>query len=225
MTNFFKHAAAAGLALLISLPSLASEERHYKVTITNVTSGIQFTPILVATHHSSIQAFTVGQPALPELAEMAEGGDIAPLTALALSTGLVSDTANSAEVLDAPPLLFPGQSVTLELTSYGRDRNLSLVAMMLPTNDSFVALNSVKLPKRGTVVYNALGYDAGTEPNDEVCANIPGPRCGGEGASPDVDGEGFVHVSGGIHGVADLSAAVYDWRNPVARVEIRRLAR
>lgn len=223
MTHTIKLAVISCLALLISLPSQAQQERRYQVTITNVTSGIQFTPILVATHNEAVRPFTVGQPALPELAVMAEGGDIAPLTELALSTGVVTDTANSAEVLDAPPLLFPGQTVTLELIATGEAWHLSLVAMMLPTNDSFVALNTVRLPRRGAVVHNALAYDAGTEPNDEVCANIPGPRCGGEGASPEVDGEGYVHISGGIHGIADLSAAVYDWRNPVARVEIRRM--
>ncbi|MEM8496518.1 MAG: spondin domain-containing protein [Pseudomonadota bacterium] len=215
----------ACLVLVVSTSSSASEERRYEVTITNITRGVQFTPILVATHHPAIQAFTLGQPALPELALLAEGGDIGPLEALAVSTGMVSDTANSAEVLPGPPLLFPGQSVTLTITAYGKARRLSLAAMLLPTNDSFVALNSVELPKRGSVSYNALGYDAGSEPNDEICANIPGPRCGGAGASPDESGEGFVHISAGIQGVGDLSSSVYDWRNPVARVFIQRMDR
>jgi hypothetical protein len=30
-------------------------------------------------------------------------------------------------------------------------------------------------------------------------------------------------VSNGMHGTGDLAEAVYDWRNPVARVEIQRI--
>jgi hypothetical protein len=46
--------------------------------------------------------------------------------------------------------------------------------------------------------------------------------CGGEGGSPGV-GEGYVHIHTGIHGIGDLlTAAMYDWRNPVAEITIRR---
>ena len=71
--------------------------------------------------------------------------------------------------------------------------------MLIPTNDAFVALNGVSLPRanRSTVVHMAVAYDAGSESNDEVCANIPGPVCGGDGSS-DGDGEGYVHVHSGI---------------------------
>ena len=65
-------------------------------------------------------------------------------------------------------------------------------------------------------------YDAGTEINDESCDSIPGPVCGGEGMSGE-DGEGFVSVHRGIHGVADLPAETYDWRNPVASISIRKM--
>ena len=51
--------------------------------------------------------------------------------------------------------------------------------------------------------------------------NIPGPTCGVDGGSP--EGEGFVHVSGGIHGIGDLAPAEYDWRNPVATVTVTRM--
>ena len=99
--------------------------------------------------------------------------------------------------------------------------------MMLPTNDGFIGLNSVLAPRRGTLVYLSPGYDAGSEPNDELCLNIPGPTCGGEGSSPlnDPANEGYVHINRGIHGIGDLSASVYDWRNPVAKITISRVSR
>lgn len=73
-------------------------------------------------------------------------------------------------------------------------------------------------------------HDAGPEANDPSCANIPGPRCGGEGYSPapGPDDEGFVHVGNGFHASGDTDAdgfevlgpATGDWRNPVAKVTI-----
>ena len=57
------------------------------------------------------------------------------------------------------------------------------------------------------------------------CANIPGPACGGAGPSPDAaeGDEGYVHIHPGIHGIGDLDASEYDWRNPVAVIKIRRV--
>ena len=40
----------------------------------------------------------------------------------------------------------------------------SIVAMMLPTNDGFVGLDALRVPRwRGTYTYYLNGYDAGTE--------------------------------------------------------------
>jgi hypothetical protein len=96
---------------------------------------------------------------------------------------------------------------------------------MLPTNDGFIGLNSARVAKRGSVTYYSPGYDAGSEANDESCANIPGPTCKGVGLSPgENDGdEGYVHVHRGMHGIGSLAADVYDWRNPVARITISRV--
>jgi hypothetical protein len=35
--------------------------------------------------------------------------------------------------------------------------------------------------------------------------------------------EGFVRIHEGIHGVGDFVEATRDWRNPVAKVSIRRV--
>ena len=133
----------------------------------------------------------------------------------------LDDSHKVKGIADSGGLLGPGHTVTIKVRAHGANR-VSLAAMLVPTNDAFVALNSVRAPHKGSVTYTAVAYDAGSEPNDEMCVNIPGP-CGGEGLSMDVDGEGFVHVHAGIHGIADLKAADYDWRNPVARVTIKRV--
>ncbi len=59
--------------------------------------------------------------------------------------------------------------------------------------------------------------------NDESCDDILGRVCGGEGADLSEDGEEFIHIHAGIHGIGSLDESEYDWRNPVATVSIRRI--
>lgn len=204
------------LGALVSTPAWAqSANRMYKVTVTNITSGQYFTPILAVTHKADIALFDLGMPASDELEALAENGMTGPLEEYvwASSDGVV-DTATSEG------LLGPGESTTIMIEGRAL-RLLSLAAMLLPTHDTFVALDSMVLPRNfGSTT--AVAYDAGTEANDELCVNIPGPQCGGANVDDD-SGEGFVHVSDGIHGVGDLSEADYDWRNPVAQIDIKRM--
>lgn len=209
---------AACASMLLSSTALAYGPATYEVTITNLTRGQTFTPVLVASHRKGVSLFNLGDAASPELAALAEGGDIGPLTNVLEANYRVIDTAAGTG------LIAPGQSETVTVSAPYYARRISLASMLIPTNDSFIALNSVSAPYRnGTRVYYSFGYDAGSEPNDELCMNIPGPVCGGEGGSPGAGGEGYVHISGGIAGVGDLPAATYDWRNPVAKIEIRRV--
>jgi hypothetical protein len=217
----FKKIIAASMALSLSPVVLAEQDvnkhRLYEVTVTNITKGQSFTPILSATHNKKMQIFSVGMPASEELAMLAEGGNTAPLQAILDDSYFVKDTYVTEG------LLLPGQSVTYSINGK-KPLNLSLAAMLIPTNDTFVSLNSVKLPKKHheELVYFAHAYDAGTETNDEICSSIPGPVCGGEGTSNDDDGEGYIYPSMGIHGEADLAAKDYDWRGAAAKVVIKR---
>lgn len=196
------------------------QSRTYKVTVTNVSRGVQFTPILAATHNSSVGYFELGQAPSNAIGALAEGGDVQPLKDILDS---LTNQVSATTVTEG--LLQPGASVEFEITASFRTRYLSMAAMLLPTNDSMMALDTVALPSWGSRTYHAKGYDAGSEENDELCANIPGPACGGDGKFVSVDdgGEGYVHISGGIHGEADLSRKAYDWRNPVAAVTVKRV--
>lgn len=196
----------------------------YEVTITNLTRGQQFTPILATTHMPSVSLFQLGQPASIELATLAEEGNVAPLTAaLRTNKGVL-------EVVNGNGLTEPGATTTLTINGRGGTgaARISVAAMLIPTNDTFFAVNGVSLPRRGeTLAFTVPAYDSGTEVNDELCASIPGPffaECNGSGggAAP-AGGEGFVHISAGMHGVGDFTAAARDWRNPVARITIRRV--
>jgi len=104
--------------------------------------------------------------------------------------------------------------------------------MLGATNDAFYAVRSVRLPRhRGdSVQVHANAYDAGSEENEESAATV-----GALGATDDdpiagtginENGEGYIHVHAGIHGIAStdgLSAATHDWRNPVVELTIERI--
>lgn len=193
---------------------------QYEVTVTNLTRGQTFTPIMVASHRGEVELFEPGKAASAELAALAEGGDIGPLSESLKATGRVMDIADSGG------LLGPGESVvvTVEASSHRRTR-ITLAAMLIPTNDGFIALGNLPAPhyyRKAESHYSPV-YDAGSEPNDELCASIPGPVCHGEPGSPGAGGEGVVHIHAGIHGIGDLDAATYDWRNPAAKVTIKRV--
>jgi hypothetical protein len=212
-------ATAALSGLLMSsatATAIADDHTAYQVTITNITSSINFTPILVASHRKGVSLYDLGSPASDGLTAIAEGGDTAPLADVLDADPRVADVQNSGGLLE------PGQSVTVTVTARRGAGFISLASMMLPTNDGFIALNSVRAPRKGSVTYYSQGFDAGTEPNDELCISIPGPTCGGEGPSPGIDGEGYVHIHRGMHGIGDLAPEIYDWRNPVAAITITR---
>ena len=225
--NFSKALMMAGL--LISTTATADQKgkgnpkmHTYAVTITNITSGQSFTPVLVASHTSDVSFFELGAEPSADLADLAEGGATGGLqTMLDSMPEYVMETTTSGLSPDGDPLINPGESVTVYITGSKDYNRLSLAGMLLPTNDTFVAVNSMPLPKKNSGGL-ALAYDAGSEMNDELCANIPGPHCGGAPFSAGL-AEGFVHISRGISGEGDLLASDYDWRNPVAHVSVSRM--
>ena len=202
---------------LISVNCMADEMRTYSVTITNLTPGQPIAPAMVATHKAGMSFFTPGEAPPPELAPLAEAGNGNPMADKLRTMRKISAALVAANGIG------PGASITLTIKAKHGD-HLSLGAMLGNTNDAFAALTDVALPKKKqSVVYKAPAYDAGTETNDELCATVPGPACGGAALSPADSGEGMVTIHNGIHGVGDLNAALYDWRNPVARVVITRM--
>jgi len=226
---------SAGLLSLLTIASAAVSAQELNVKITNLTNGIYFTPLLVAAHSDSVDLFEPGMPASINLQAMAEGGNI---------SGLTSDVFNAGANYVANPaagLLAPGASTMAVInTTSQRNNRLSVVAMLLPTNDGFVGADSLDIPKvPGTYTYYLNGYDAGTEANDEIIngAGAPGspgiPRDPGNhaglGATGVINSEinQVVHIHPGIigdmdpsGGISDLNPAVHRWLNPVAKLEI-----
>jgi hypothetical protein len=224
----------AGLVAASSLGTGVATAQDVDITITNLTNGIYFTPLLVAAHRHDTHLFQAGSAASANLQAMAEGGDISGLAADLMGIG-----ANSVEN-PAGGLLAPGASASAHLLTDKGNRNLSIVAMLLPTNDGFVGLDGLRIPKkRGTYTYYLNGYDAGTEANNEVINGggapgvlgipaDPGGNSGtGAGGVTITEHNPTVHIHRGtlgdsdlIGGASDLDSAVHHWLNPVAKLVI-----
>ena len=205
-----------------------------EITIKNATQGLYYTPIIVAAHTSDATMFRVGSMASAELQAMAEGGDIS-----GLSTLLASVSADVAEN-PAAGLLGPGMETTAMLSTSDGNNYLSLSAMILPTNDGFVGLDSWMIPEEpGTYTFTLNAYDAGTEANDEIVNGGGAPGMPGIPAAPggaagtgatgvtSTEDNGYVHIHRGnvgdgdnAGGKSDLDYTVHRWLNPVAVVTV-----
>ena len=223
-------------ASVLLCASSGSYAAQLEVELINLTRGSWFTPFLVAAHSPDASLFAAGSQASANLQAMAEGGDI---------SGLSADVqALNANVVENPAagLLAPGARTTASLNTDAAPDNtvLSIVAMLLPSNDGFMGLNGIAIPTEpGTYVFDVPAYDAGTEANDEVVGSgapgepgYPAPPpvaaasgTGGSGisASP----EGYVHIHRNVLGDSDMTGGASDmvntvhrWLNPVVRVVV-----
>lgn len=226
-----KHITLAGMALglLISQNAFA---QNFTVAITNLTHGIYFTPLLVTAAPPATHLYTSGMAASANLQAMAEGGSIAGLTTDLMAVGADIAAAN------ATPLA-PGATATATFTNTAAaNTHLSVVGMLLPTNDGFAGIDSIMVPTAvGTYTFFANGYDAGTEANNELVNGGGAPNTLGIPADPGaangtggtgvaaVDANTTVHIHRGIigdtnatAGISDLNTTVHRWLNPVAQI-------
>lgn len=225
-----------GSTLLLAIGT-AAQAQSLSISIQNITSGIYFTPFLVSAHNAQAHLYQLGYPASAHLQAMAEGGDI---------SGLASDldVLNADQVSNpAEGLLAPGATVdNIMLDLSDGNNKLSIVAMLLPTNDGFVGLDSWSIPtEAGTYTFYLNGYDAGTEANNELINSEEGGMPGvlGIPAAPGGDagsgGMGVttletntnVHIHRGVlgdydpmGGKSDLDASIHRWLNPIAKVTV-----
>lgn len=195
-----------------------------EVTITNLTRGQVLSPPVVATHSRWLRPlFVVGEPASDEIRWIAEDAVNKYLIDRLESDGAVQQVG-IATFMDGP--IPPGESASVRLRiSHWFDR-VSLVGMLVTTNDGMYAVRGAHVPRAGSRTIHSVAYDAGTEANNEDCAFVPGPPCGSHEVRATAGAEGFVHVHAGVHGIGPMSGldpAQHDWRNPVAKITIRRL--
>lgn len=222
------------LLILGSMMSIPVSAADLEISITNLTHGNHFTPILITAHDDTSHLFQAGEMASPALQKMAEGGAIADLAAAAMG--------NNEITVENPAmgLLAAGAKTSAIMLDTQALTHLSIVAMVLPTNDAFIGLDAWEIPTTpGTYTLNINAYDAGTEANDEIINGGGMPGTPGIPAAPGGDGgtngtgvmdsssNTRVHIHPGVlgdtdtaGGMSDLDSRIHRWLNPVARVVV-----
>ncbi|WP_353538413.1 spondin domain-containing protein [Colwellia sp. KU-HH00111] len=218
----------------IAFTSSAAMAQDLSITITNLTQGLHFTPVITAAHTSDNHMFMIGTAATAELQAMAEGGDISGLASI-----LTNADANISEN-PAGGLLAPGMSTSYTLSNDAANTHLSMTTMVLPSNDGFVGLDSWKIPtEAGTYTIMLNAYDAGTEANNELVNGGGAPGVLGIPAAPggdsgsngtgvtDTESNTMIHIHRGSlgddmsdGGNSDLNNSIHRWLNPVAKLTV-----
>jgi hypothetical protein len=216
-------AGALVAAACLLLPAVAAAQAQpatvYRVTITNLTRAQPITPPVVATHTIGFHVFVPGEPASDALVVLAEEGMPGPLAEALEAIPQVHDVAVGGGPLP------PGHSTTVDVEARGRAVFLSAVGMLAGTNDAFFGLDGFYLGGPPWSRHLEVpAYDAGSEANNELCEFVPGPPCNNLFARAPDGAEGAISIHNGIFGKGDLPADVWDWHNPVARIQIVRLA-
>lgn len=222
------------LLLVVGVAS-AQMGSTYAITITNHTPQPISPPIVIA-HALDFQPVVPGQVADPALWRLAEDGDAGELATVARVD------AGVYEVVTAAGPLLPGESVTLDIGVTDDFHYLTVLGMLVATNDAFVFWGAevgaaVAMGGMGDAMGGDMGgdmmgmapaiydgvarvFDAGSEADTESCADIPGPPCGNKGVRVPDGAEGTIHLDGGILGVGDLDPASFDWLNPAISVTV-----
>ena len=181
----------------------------YSVKLTNLTAAQPMAPLLL----SSESLYSVGQSASLGLETLAESGD---------NSALLNEYSVGGNALVKPA---ENDSVTIET----KEQKLSLVSMLVNTNDGFVGLNNYdvsSLDLDSSVTINLSVYDAGTEENSETTESVPG--LGGEGMNTTRESADIVRGHSGVISSEDgLSTsglkAQHKFNNPAASLVITRI--
>ena len=206
---------------MVTPPPPSAMTYSFAVSITNLTHAQPLSPIGIALHQTG-QFWQIGESASTALEQMAEAGDNSALLMQEIVIASISDSA----------VLLPGNLVELIVQSQQLENiKLSLVSMMVNTNDGFSGLNAIdvsQLAVGDTLSFNSMAYDAGTETNSEMAGTIPGPADGGEGFNSARDGNSVVTLHPGIVGQEDgLTLSVlnndHKFDNPLMAITITRM--
>lgn len=212
--------AWAGAAAAAFFAVQASAE-DFQITIENLSPNV-LTPAPFISHDATFDLFDEGAPASSELEQLAEDGVTSGVTGLAAAAGVaVADW----DVAGGAPI-GPGGSATITVSADLSRPYLSFASMLAVTNDAFIgwAVGDGALdlfpggtPYAGSITIGPDGvWDAGTERNDELAANVP--ALGGSGG---LDEGGVIsRPHPGITGDADIPLS-RDWTGgDVARITI-----
>ncbi len=190
--------------------TIAKNTFPVRLTIKNkaAVNGTFLTPFWVGFHEGSFDLYDTNMPASVSLERLAEDGDNAMIRADFASQSTGKDAViTNAEGFAGAPLFDPGfaSQVVMELDAQN-NRYFSYAAMVLPSNDAFIANDDAKryqifnedgvFMAQSFTVYGSDVMDAGTEENTESDAAFFNQSAGNTGTSSNEN----VHPHSGFNG-------------------------
>lgn len=194
--------SAITLAMSLVVPATASAGTiNVRVTVQNLApgGGTLLTPLWAGFHNGGFDVYDSGEPASAFLERLAEDGNTGPISdAFTAIAGGNQGTLSGA--------LTPGASGSITLAVDDANRFFSYAAMVIPSNDAFIANGSPTAFEIIDQAGNFIGanffvtgadvLDAGTEVNDELPANTA--AFGQAAPNTGVDEFGLVRGHGGF---------------------------
>ncbi len=218
----FSLAALAVLAIGAT-PAIAAKGKKaksytYEVTVENLTATQPLAPPLAVVHKPGVKVWRNGYIASHGVAAIAEDADNSILeSALPKLRGFLS-----AETVATAPIM-PGETASFEISTKGRHNRLSLLSMLVKTNDAFSGVDSIRLNRgKKTRMFNRMAYDGGSETNDQLAAHIPGL---GNPFMRAPEGNIIRKHPGIKDGVGDLTVKADGWTGAAMKVTITRLGK
>jgi hypothetical protein len=158
---------------LVEAGTTAPSPGTVTISLTNTAEFQPMTPPVVVLHNApsadnGIRIFEVGQPAIDQLISIAEDGDFQPMVDLAAvqqQQGAASASAVAFADPNNPGPLQPGATASVTLDVETADQVLTILSMVVCTNDGFSGVDSRSLPDQGSETFTAPIYDAGSETN------------------------------------------------------------
>ena len=194
----------------------------YELTIENLTTGQPLAPPVLVKHTKRATVWQPRQIASNAVALLAEDANLpVAISALGKAPGVRMAKAGVDAGATEPAPIPPGASQTYTLSGK-RGHYLSLVSMLVNTNDVFTGLRRVKLGRGQTRVYMARSYDAGTEVNNQLASHIPGP-VGGNAGVREPEGNVIRRSPGLTPGVGDIPVDKINWSGPVAKITLAKV--
>jgi hypothetical protein len=225
----------------------------YEITFVNLTQGQPMSPPVLATHEGTGVVWKLGAAASNGVVQIAENGNNGPMLA-ELGKARADNTVFEFVQAGATPLApagSPGSTkeaaapcaggcpdrVTVRILAPAGDPRLSVVSMLVCTNDGFTGDNSIELPLviGKERVVELRGYETSTERNTELLADIMPPCQGIIGvasstkapgtaqSNPALAEKGSIVAHRGVTGSGDLQVARHGWAEPVAKLTITRV--
>lgn len=154
---------------------------QFEVSTTNLTNAQPMSPVAVIMHSSGFNNFVDGRVASLAVESLAEGGDNSQVLSVAAAASQHISSASTVGELQ-PRSISSVVTLDVPITQLPNLR-LSVMSMLIRTNDAFTGLNATDISNMtigSSRTFTAPTWDAGTELDDELAANIPG-FTGGEG--------------------------------------------